>query len=186
MKTINNIQVDLEALASIDYECRPELCRNVKSCCARYEVCLGAREIARITGMMPHVVNYAPHLQDGEDYDNPFEQVERNLFAIDEDEDECCTFAYKNTEGCTLCSIHSAALDIGVDWEKVKPKACVLWPLSLSEDRPPILYVQENAFDFPCNKKRSKAAKNLAPHIVHTVRALFGAKFLDQVLKALR
>ena len=180
MTLIEGIKVDLDSLLCIKHDCRPELCRSRPSCCSCYEVCLGDREISRITGMMPHIVKHAKHLVIDDYFDNPFEKIGRNLYSMDTDYDNLCLFAYHGKDGCTWCSIHSAALEIGIDIADVKPVSCILWPLSLSEDDPPVLSVQSGAFDFPCNMECSVSDK-LDPNISDIICKVFGLKFLDEL-----
>ena len=182
---IGGVRVDLNALTGIAHTCDPERCRHRESCCASYEICLDKADVERVAGMMPHVVGYVPRLGDADDFDNPFEKIEPNLYAMDTDEDGLCPFAYRVRGGAVMCSIHSAAVELGLKPYATKPRSCSLWPLSLSEDRVPILGVQEDAFRFPCNRRRS-GRNSLHRNVASIVVEVFGEGFLREIDEALR
>ncbi|HPK03792.1 MAG TPA: hypothetical protein PLS90_15195, partial [Candidatus Sumerlaeota bacterium] len=138
-------------------------------------------ELERITGMMPHACRYAPHLRRGGRLANPFDDDGPRNWLLETDEDGRCLFAYTNADGETRCSIHSAALDLGLEPYHVKPRACALWPLALSEDRPPVLSIQNDCFDFPCNTRRRGRARTLDPGIAELIERNFGKPFLDKL-----
>jgi hypothetical protein len=70
--------------------------------------------------------------------------------------------------------LHTAALDADLDPALVKPLACRLWPLALSEDPIPVLSVQEEAYSFACNHRRS--GKGLHVGVRALLAAAFGAE----------
>jgi len=179
---IEGIRVDLDALAAIAHACIPERCRNRRSCCACYEVCVGKGEMSRIVGCLPQAVAYAPGLRDGNSYADPFEDADGGRqMALATDEDGACVFTYKGPRGETLCALHSAALDLGIKPFHVKPQSCWLWPLALTESKPVVLGVQQDAFSFPCNRRRSRASRRLHRGIAEIVGAVFGEEFLGRV-----
>ncbi len=60
--------------------------------------------------------------------------------------DGLCVFAF--TSGHTIkCSLHAVALALGLPPAHVKPKVCVLWPLSLSEDDE-VLSLADDGYSF--------------------------------------
>ena len=182
---IRGIRVQAEALLRLKHRCDPALCKGGRCCCRFYEVTFTRKEVARVVGLMPHCTRYAPELAPGRAFDNPFDKAEGNLFVIDERQDGTCAFAYTNRKGHTLCSIHSAALDLGLDPYKTKAAACVIWPLALSEDKPPILSVQDDIYRFPCNTKRRAGAKRLDAGVAEAIASLFGPAFLHELQDAI-
>ncbi len=181
---VDGIIVDVEAIYSIRHECRPEMCKNAKSCCASYHVSIEEQELATITGWMPEATKFAPGLKSGSEYKNVFEEEdEENMFSLDVDDEGTCLFAYKNNQGQTLCSLHSAALELGASPSGVKPRPCTLWPLAVSDGRPTTLTIDAAAFSFVCNTKREGDADALHPGIVEIIQDLFGEKFLAELIR---
>ena len=80
-----------------------------------------------------------------------------------------------------MCSLHSAALELGLPPAQVKPRACALWPLALVKGDPPLLTVQEGVLDFPCNRARSESSGGLDPGVAEIVEAVFGHAFLTEI-----
>jgi hypothetical protein len=182
---IQGIRVEVDALLKLSHHCDPALCKHSGCCCRFYEVTFTRREVSRIAGMMPHCARYAPKLKPGNEFEHPFEKAEGNLYVVDECEDGACAFSYRDRKGRTLCSIHTAALDLSLDPYKIKADACVIWPLALSEDTSPILSVQEDIYHFPCNKRRRAGAKRLDPGVADAIRHIFGAAFLAELERAI-
>ena len=181
--TIEDIEVDLEAIGSIEHHCRDGLCDRDTCCCAQYEICVGRHELSAVVGCIREAARFAPHVAAGDGLDNVFDEAGGGLFAIDTDEDGLCVFAYRKQRRI-LCSLHSAALHLGIQPHEVKPAACVLWPLAITEDRPLQLSVHEDAFSYDCNKERKKAGPDLCPSIAGIIRSVFGEGFARKVEKA--
>lgn len=178
--------VDLDALLRLHHEYNPQACSAINCCCGSYEVTVQRKELRRIAGMIPASSRFAPTLKDEDgEYENPFEPVERGLYALDTDEEGRCVFAYRDAAGAIRCSIHSAALEMGLEPYTTKPFACTLWPLALTEDDPPILTVQEDAYRFPCNRELPQPADALAPEVALIIERLFGMAFLEEVNAAI-
>jgi len=179
MLEVHGIRVDVEAVMRLRHRHDPARCSAVGCCCSTYEVCLSTKEVNRVAGLMPAAARYVPHLNRDDTLDNPFDPVGRGEYVLDTDSEGTCVFAYRDRHGATLCAIHSAALDLGLDPFKMKPAACALWPLALSEDRPPVLTVQDGVYEFPCNRRRSRGARRLDAGVAGLIRAVFGPAFLD-------
>lgn len=180
---VGGILVDAAALRSIRHCCLPEICRGAPNCCSRFTIHIDAAELETIVGFLPLVETYKPSIGDGESYDNVFEEDEDGGFVIDADEDERCVFAYAARQGETLCSLHSAAVDLGMEPLDVKPKCCSLWPLALSSGPRPVLSINQLALAFPCNRK--KAGDDIDGGIQETIRIFFGSSFLENLMSAL-
>ena len=178
--TVDGIRVDVAALRSISHRCRPEICRGTPNCCSRFTIHIGAIELETIVGFLPLVQKYKPCVGDAGDYENVFEEDEEGGFVIDADEDERCVFAYDARQGEVLCSLHSAAVDLGMAPVDVKPKCCSLWPLALSAGPRPVLSVNRLALSFPCNRR--KTGGHIDGGIQETIRIYFGAFFLEKLM----
>jgi len=177
---IDGVAVDVDAILSISHDCRPELCRTGACCCACYEVALTGREVAAVAGMLPGAARHARRLRDGDGFDNVFDESDEGGFVLDTAPDGACVFLYRDGAGAPLCSLHSAAVESGLDPSLAKPRSCTLWPLALSEDAPPVLGVQDDALDFPCNGRRGPA-RGLDPGVEAIIAALFGEAFLARL-----
>lgn len=165
------MHVDIAALLSIDHAC--DGCgKNEPCCCAAYEVCVTKEEMERIIEVLPAAAKLCPHLKAGRGYDNVFDEVEPGVYAIDTTEDGLCLFAY--VSGRKLrCSLHTVAKDRGLPLGKVKPKACLLWPMTFSEGEE-ILSLTEDALSFRCNSRRQKASVRLCPSFVDAIEVAYG------------
>lgn len=149
-----------------------------------FEVEIEEHEAERAIGMMREAARYQPALfEDGEPAD-PCDETTTGL-CLATDEDGLCVFAYYTPEGMSRCSLHSAALDLGLRPEDVKPGPCSLWPLALVEELdPPLLTTQENASEFPCNRMRGR--KTLSPGIASIIRERFGEGFLRSLRRQVK
>ncbi|NIA15365.1 MAG: hypothetical protein GWP08_14945 [Nitrospiraceae bacterium] len=172
---------DIPALLRLRHRCEPRRCADGASCCQAYEVCLSPCEVDRLAGLMPACIPYAPGLKDPTGYINPFECVGQRLFAIEEDEDGLCVFGYRSPGGGMRCAVHSAALDLGLDPDKTKPRSCALWPLSLGTSRPRFLTIQDDAYAFSCNRRRSATVAALDGGVAAIVTGVFGVTVLRAI-----
>lgn len=170
----NRVQVNLAAMLAIDHACRgcasPTTC-----CCARYEVCVETAEIKKIIPVLPAAAKFCPHLKTAGGYDNVFEQVEPGLYAIDTNADDLCVFAYV-ADHTIRCSLHTAGLALGLPLGKVKPKACLLWPLSFS-DGDEILSLADDALSFRCNSRRRNPSRRLSPELAEAIGLVYDRDF---------
>ncbi len=179
---ISGITVDLAALTALAHECRPELCRDAVSCCACYEIGLDRRELNRIIGLLPQAARFAPHLKDGNEFVNIFEEESPNYFTIDATPEGSCWFSYRDSLKSPLCSLHSAALELNLEPAAVKPLGCLLWPLSLTEKPRPVLSVHEDALAFPCNRRRDHGETGLDLGVTNIIKSVWGTGFTDKLL----
>ena len=182
---IDGYRVDLEALVSISHRCDPLLCRRSGSCCAEYDVWVGEAEVERMVRLMPQAARFAPHLRIGEARPaDVFRTLGPDAYAIVEGEGGLCAFAYRGARGEHLCSLHSAALEAGLPPQAVKPDCCFIWPLSVASSRPPVVSVQVDAFNFPCNRRREPDGR-LDEGIGRIVEGAFGRAFLERLREEL-
>lgn len=160
---------DYEAIQSILHQCIG--CRSkTDCCCASYHIFISAKEMQRILNLFPLLAQYCPRLLKDGEFDNVFEESDDGLIQIDTDENGLCVFAYER-EGMIRCSLHTAAHDLGLPVEKVKPFHCLLWPMAVSPGPEPVISVQENALDFPCN--RPQKPDSICPSFQETMNMLF-------------
>ena len=166
--------VDLAALLSIEHACGG--CRKgEKCCCATYEVCVTAAEMKRIIRVLPDAAGLCLHLATDAGFDNVFEEAGPGLFAIDTTEDGLCLFAFVS-RGRIRCSLHAAASAAGLPLELVKPKACLLWPMTFSEGEE-VLSLTDDALSFSCNSKRVRRSHGLSPSLREAIRIVYGEGF---------
>ena len=182
---VRNVRVDVDALRALAHRCDPMKCiGRERGCCATYEVYVDRGEIGTIVGTLPETARHAKGLRQGGEFIDPFEETEGGS-CLATHEDGLCVFAYKDRRGATLCSLHTAALEMGLPPAQVKPKACALWPLYLVEGDEPLLTVQPDALDFPCNRRRRKGVNGLHGGVQEIIAAVFGKGFLNELLAVL-
>ena len=183
--TLDTMHIDVEALQALAHRCDPMKCiGRARGCCETYEVAVGRSEQGTIVGALDEASRFAIGLKEGGDFLEPFEETEGGT-CLSTDEDGRCVFAYDDARGATLCSLHSAALDLGLPPVEVKPHACALWPLALVEGDPPLLTVQGGMLDFPCNRARGEGDGGLDPGVASIVEATFGRGVLHEITTAL-
>ena len=182
---IENVKVDLKSLISIKHKCDPEICREKISCCAEYEVCMEKKEVDKIIAHTPGAAEFAPQLKANGSYNNVFDETDDNLITIDVDEDNQCLFAWRNSDEEVLCSLHSHAIKNNLSFYDTKPESCCLWPLAIYDGNPQILTVQEDAFNFECNKKKKTWQVKLDAEISSIIKNFYGEKMLAGINQAL-
>ncbi len=176
------LRIDVRGLSALNHACVG--CPDTRRCCcATYEVCVTRAEMRRIVGCLSVVSKFCRHLAGRHGFDNVFDPVDSGLFAIDTDADGLCCFAYR-VQGRIRCSLHSAALSLGIPVSVVKPRVCMLWPLALGDGNPASLSVQPDAFAFRCNTRR-KVRHDLCGSLAETVKSTFGTQVLQRIESAL-
>jgi hypothetical protein len=178
---VSNIRIDVAALMSIRHRCLPGVCKGKPNCCSCFQIHVDEKEMEAIVGFLPLVEKYTPSIGGAPGYDNVFEEDEDGSFLIDADEDEQCVFAYMNEAEETLCSLHSAAIELGLPPVDVKPKCCSLWPLALTGGPHPVLSINKLFESFPCNHKKTTPT-GMDSGIQEAIRIYFGASFLSELL----
>jgi len=177
----SSVEVDIQSLLQLENRC--EGCaKGQKCCCSSYEVCVTEAEVKRIIRFLPEAARYCPGLRTDGGYDNVFEKEEPGLFSIDTNEDGLCVFAYWS-RGRTHCSLHSAALSLGLPLEAVKPKVCMLWPLHFS-DREEVLSTIDDALLFVCNTRKSPGSRIMSAGFIEAIDRVYGEGCGDQVREA--
>ena len=175
---IENVKVDLKSLTSIKHKCDPGVCNGKISCCAEYEICMEKDEVDKIIAHTPGAAEFAPQLKTNGLYNNVFDETDDNLITIDVDEDSQCLFAWRNSNGEVLCSLHSHAIKSNLSFYDTKPGSCCLWPLAIYQGSPEILTVQDDAFNFDCNKKLESKGAELDTEIASIIKNVYGDKML--------
>ena len=165
------VSVDLASLRSVEHRCSG-CAEDEHCCCSSYEVCVTHAEMERIIRVLPEAAKLCPHLKTNQGYDNVFEYVEPGLHALDTTEDGLCLLAYV-ADHTIRCSLHTAGMNLGLPLDKVKPKACLLWPMSLSEGDE-VLSLAGDALSFHCTVPRRKGANGLSPAFVDAFDVVYG------------
>lgn len=178
---VSGIRIDVPALMSIRHGCRPAKCKGKPNCCSCFQIHVDEKELETIVGFLPLAEKYAASIGGEKGYDNVFEEDEDGLFLVDADENEQCVFAYMNDRKEILCSLHSAAIDLGLPPVDVKPKCCSLWPLALTSGPDPVLSINVLYATFPCNSKKA-VPEGIDDGIQETIQNYFGASFLAELL----
>lgn len=178
---IHGVRVDLAALKTIRHKCHPGTCRNCPSCCSRYIPHVSRSELKRIVGCFPIITRYTNSIKNRHGFKNVFEECDDASFCIDANEDESCVFTYAKVTGETLCALHSVALDLRISPADLKPMACSLWPLTLSEEPEPCLSVDRSWHEFPCNSLLD-GDQRIDAGIINIIASCFGVSFLEQLL----
>jgi len=182
---IDGVIIDIEALMSIAHRCRPVVCKGRPNCCSRYRIHVSEREMETIVGFIPLTAKYTSSIGDPSSYHNVFEEEADGSLVIDADENEQCVFAYETETEEILCSLHTAALDVGAPPFEVKPKCCSIWPLTLTGGPAPMLSIDNRFESFPCNR-RKRVIEGIDSGIKETIRIYFGDPFLNELLAKLR
>lgn len=177
----SSVDVDVESLLQLDNNCSG-CAKGEKCCCSSYEVCVTTAELKRIIKVLPEAAKLCPHLLTVGGYDNVFEQEEPGLFSIDTTGDGLCLFAYWS-KNRTACSLHTAAVTLGLPLEQVKPKVCLLWPMHFSEGDE-VLAMINDAFLFNCNTRKAPGSRDLSPGFVEAIELVYGEGCGAQVKQA--
>jgi hypothetical protein len=165
------VSVDLKAICSIDHECVG--CSEVaKCCCAKYDVSVTEAELKKIIPVLPEAAKFCPHLKTENGYANVFEEGEDGLHSIDTHENGLCVFAFKS-KGLIRCSLHAVEISQGLPLGTVKPKMCVLWPLTFSE-KGDTLTLHDNALSCACSSPRKIPSRRVSPALLETIRYFSG------------
>lgn len=172
------VDVDLAEILSIDHACigcaTAEIC-----CCARYEVCVDARELNQIIRFLPELARFCPRLKTANGYDNVFEEVEPGLYAIDQIDTGLCVFAFVSDQRIR-CSLHTVGSSLGLPLSEIKPKACLLWPLIFTEGHE-LLSLDDEAFSFKCNSLREQPSIHLCSNLAEAIELTYGKGFRIQL-----
>jgi Fe-S-cluster containining protein len=165
------VDIDILSLRSVEHDCNGcasgELC-----CCSTYEVCVTIAEMRRIIRVMSEVVKFCPHLETDDGFDNVFEYVEPGLYAIDTTEDGLCLFAYA-AQRKIQCALHTVGIKRGIPLSEVKPKACLLWPMTFSEGAE-ALSLTEDALRFHCTALKRKGSNSISSSFAEAIEQVYG------------
>ncbi len=170
-KRKRTVSVDLASLRSVEHRCSG-CAKDEPCCCSSYEVCVTGAEMRQIIQVLPEAAKLCPHLKTDHGYDNVFEYVGSGLYALDTTEDGFCLLAYVD-DHTIRCSLHTAGTNLGLPLGKVKPEACLLWPMSLSEGDE-VLTLAGDALSFGCTIQRQKRLNGLSPAFREAVELVYG------------
>ncbi len=167
----NRIRIDYKSIRNIDHECVG--CSEVaENCCARYDVCVTTAELKKIILVLPEAAKYCRHLREKNGYANVFDEAENGLHSIETHENGLCVFAFRN-KGLIRCSLHAVETSRGLPLGSVKPKMCVLWPLTFSEDGRE-LTLHDGALSCRGSSLRKKPSRHISPALIETIGIMTG------------
>jgi hypothetical protein len=175
------LTIDLETLTSTDHTC--DSCLGGKACCcAVYDINLTEDEAARTSGALPLAASFKTNLADDM---NIFDEEDDGSLSIDKDDNGDCALSFR-VGGKTLCALHAAALKAKIAPHTMKPSACTLWPLSISEPPDMQLSICDDAYEFHCTTRLAAPKKEISPALLDSIEALFGPDVRDQIQDAAR
>lgn len=177
-----SIEIDIPGICSILHTCNGS-CVNPKRCCSCYEVTINGKELQNIVDYIPMATRLCPSLKSEDGYDNVFDQICGDLYCLDTHEDGTCVLAYRKGKK-VLCSLHTVAVDKKITLNKVKPMSCLLWPLVISEGKRSVLSIQDDAFEFNCNKRNTGDEFSLCPSIAENIEWAFGSRVRKKIQTA--
>jgi hypothetical protein len=129
---------------------------------------------------MPDASRFSSELKEDSAYLNIFDETEDSFMMIDADENGLCVFAFPDDNDHILCSLHTVALAHGLLPHEVKPRSCVTWPLAVTDRKPTMLSVSDDALEFPCNSINSQSGI-LDTNISSIIKNIFGTDFLSKL-----
>lgn len=163
------MKFDYESIKSIHHECTG--CQSkTDCCCASYDIFISEKEMQRILNIFTRIIEYCPDLMKDGEFDNVFEESEDGLIQLDTDGNGLCVFAYQGG-GMVRCALHTVAIDMDLPVEEIKPFHCLLWPMAVSSGSEPVISIQQNAHDFPCN--RPQKPDHICESLQETLQILF-------------
>ena len=170
-----SLEIDVAGICSFTHKCTGCLGES-KSCCSSYEVTIGSKELQNIIGCIPLAAPFCSHLKSDHVYENVFEQISTNLYSIDTTEEGTCVFAYFEGDRI-VCSLHTVAENLRISIREIKPMPCLLWPLAIFEGESKILSIDDDIFEFSCNKRNAKGTFSLCSSIADNIENIFGIEF---------
>ncbi len=182
---VGDYQVDAEALMRLAYRCDPSRCRGLRSCCGVYDVWIDAEEKARLEKNLSLVFVRAGKESGGKCVDTYLKWVGAG-YVLQKNREGLCRLACRADDGRVLCALHSAALHAGIPPAQVKPRSCLLWPLALAGRGHRTVSVQQDAYDFPCNRRREDSLSHLDSGTVSLIRTNFGEEFVSILERRLK
>ncbi|MCX7016183.1 MAG: DUF3109 family protein [Candidatus Sumerlaeota bacterium] len=203
---IDNLIVDVPAVVRRRFVCHTDLCIGAKpldslagrSCCSSFAVRVAPKEIRRIETLLPQVRRRYPGIAE------TIDRLEGAWWHYDEEDynkalksapNGGCIFLTPREDGMYKCALHAAAMDLGVDPNRVKPAACLLFPLFVVEVEDNLLLtctseetrhvIDDNGeyHHFDCLCPNAMAPRPLYVEMAGAIRALLGKKAYKKMVK---
>lgn len=172
--------MDFQSIRTIEHACAG--CSVVKACCcSKYEILVDRLELKRILQALPEAAKLCQNLKTGGKYENVFEEAENGFFSIDTLDNGLCVFAYRK-DRMIRCSLHSTEISLGLPLGALKPKVCILWPLTFNQ-KGNALTVHHDALSFACNQPRQQSSRHVSSELLQTIGYFrtggFGSKSVE-------
>jgi len=126
----------------------------------------------KIVAVLPEAAEFARGLKTENGYANVFGEAEEGAHSIDTHENGLCVFAFKQ-KGLIRCSLHAVETKLGLPLGTVKPKVCILWPLTFNE-RGDTLTLHDDALGCACSSVRKKESDQISPDLRKTIEYFHG------------
>lgn len=132
------------------WSCDPGLCERMGSlCCRRYRVSIWEEERNFIEEMIPSVFELFG-IPDGEPVfdlgDEGFTEIQHSAKRGG------CVFLTYDHQGVPFCALHRTSVLVGLDYRRIKPRACRIFPLEIIEETEDAITValHKDAEALPC------------------------------------
>jgi hypothetical protein len=166
---IGNYFADIKELSLYSFRCNSLECVKKKACCCQiYDVDISRHEMDQIICYFDVISSYCHDLKTDNYYKNVFEKY-GDRFMIDHNSKGYCVFSYFDKEGYLRCGIHSAALEVGINPKFLKPLNCIIWPLSIKEERSYKVIELASSDEWPCVNLKMNKDNSVQEFIMETI-----------------
>lgn len=164
-----NFFVDIKELSLYTFRCDSFECIKKNTCCCQiYDVDISKHEMDQIICYFDVISSYCQNLKTDDYYKNVFER-DGNRFMIDHNSKGYCVFSYFDEKRHLRCSIHSAALKVGINPRLLKPLNCTIWPLSVRKEKSYKVIELSSNKKWPCLNLKKKKDDSVQEFFLETI-----------------